>query len=166
MTTPVPLVVGKYALLGQDSSTYDTSTGQVVIVIEHKVASSGSGKSLTTVAVVKDMDAAKSIARDAHAAGEETVAPALLRMDAALKFTDLTNRALSVLMGAGKWKVLLDASTPVLKPAAAPDVSAEPDPAAGSFGKTFVANIPIIESDSITMVEGTWKIVGRDCRTM
>ena len=37
MTTSVPLDVGKYALLGKDSSTYQTKTGEVVIVIEHKV---------------------------------------------------------------------------------------------------------------------------------
>ena len=55
-----------------------------------------------------------------------------------VKFTDLNNRALGALMGAGMWKNLFDASAPVLKPlASALPGPARADPAAGQFGKTF-----------------------------
>ena len=162
MTTSVPLDVGKYALLGIDSSTYQTKTGEVVIVIEHKVDTGSSTNNRTTVAVVQDMDAAEVIADDAHAAGEATVAPALLRATAARKLTDLTNRALGALMGAGMWKDLFDSTSPVLKPVAAASAQASAtDPAAAMFGKTFVENLPVIENGSITMVHGTWKVDSR-----
>ena len=62
MTTSVPLVVGKYALLSQGSSTYNTLTGQVVIVVEHKVSTGSTSGNLTTVAVVQDMGVANAIA--------------------------------------------------------------------------------------------------------
>ena len=162
MTTSVLLDVGKYALLGIDSSTYQTKTGEVVIVIEHKVDAGSSTNNRTTVAVVQDMDAAEVFADEAHAAGEATVAPALLRATAARKLTDLTNRALGALMGAGMWKVLFDSTSPVLKPVAATsDQAPAADPAADMFGKTFVGNLPVIENGSITMVQGTWKVDSR-----
>ena len=162
MTTSVPLDVGKYALLGVGSSAYSTRIGEVVIVIEHKVNAGSATGNMTTVAVVQDMAAANVIAVDAHVSGDATVAPALLRSTAARRFTDLSNRALGALMGAGKWKDLFDASAPVLKPLAmAPPGPARADPAAGQFGKTFVASLPVIENGSITMIDGTWRIDGR-----
>jgi hypothetical protein len=162
MTTSVPLDVGKYALLGVGSSAYSTQIGEVVIVIEHKVNAGSSTLNMTTVAVVKDMITANVIAAEAYVSGDATVAPALLRATEAVKFTDLTNRALGALMGAGLWKNLFDASTPVLKPAAlAPAGTARPDPAAGLFGMTFSASLPVIENNAIVMIEGTWKVENR-----
>jgi hypothetical protein len=162
MTTSVPLDVGKYALLGVGSSAYSTQIGEVVIVIDHKVSTGSTTGNMTTVAVVQDMVTANVIAVDAHVSGDATVAPALLRAAEARKFTDLSNRALGALMGAGKWKDLFDASAPVLKPVAmALAGPARSDPAAGQFGKTFVASLPVIENGSISMIDGTWKIDGR-----
>ena len=162
MTTSVPLDVGKYALLGVGSSAYSTQIGEVVIVIEHKVNAGSSTGNLTTVAVVKDMVTANIIAVDAYVSGDATVAPALLRAAEAVKFTDLNNRSLGALMGAGMWKNLFDAATPVLKPlASALPGPARADPAAGQFGKTFAASLPVIENGSISMIDGTWKIDGR-----
>jgi hypothetical protein len=51
MTTSVATDVGKYALLVQDSGTYNTKTGEVVIVIEHKVTAGSAKGHFTTVAI-------------------------------------------------------------------------------------------------------------------
>ena len=159
MTTPAPQYVGKYVLLGQGSSTYGTTAGQVIVVIEHKVSASGVSGNLTTVAVVRDMDAAKAIAAAAQAAGDATIVPELGR-SADKTLTDLTNRALGALMGAGKWKDMFDSATPVLKPDAGGGGPSPPS-AADLMGKSFPANLPVIVSGSIRMVDGTWTVQSR-----
>ena len=166
MTTSVATDVGKYALLAQDSGTYNTKAGQVVIVMEHKVTT-GSSSGFSDVAVVKDMDAAKAVAAAAHAAGDTSIVPELKR-SADQTFTDLTNRNLGVLMGAGIWKELFDASTPVLTPVAgAPDggLALAPAAASGLIGKSFVANLPVIVAGSIDMIDSTWTVDSRASAT-
>eukprot|EP00966_Prymnesium_polylepis_P038733 899036-Prymnesium_polylepis.1 len=168
MTTSVATDVGKYALLVQDSGTYNTKTGQVVIVMEHKVTTGSSKGHFTDVAIVKDMDAAKAVAAAAHAAGDTSIVPELGR-SADQTFTDLTNRALGALMGAGKWKEdLFDASTPALMPVAGvPAGVLAPAPAAASslIGKSFVANLPVIVAGSIDMIDSTWTVDSRASAT-
>ena len=136
--------------------------------MEHAITPGVTGDDRTSLAIFSSQERVDELIEDVKKADSRSESFVSFVEQKAQKLLPLCNNSrLSSIFGGGVWNQLFLATTARVDPSTYGDSFAPPQASADLLGRSFDANVPIIESNQLKYIRGTWLVcAGQDGDTV